>query len=171
MKEWKKTEDLFEFWIDSNPDKYLSIELDIQTVDPQKIIALSRVLDQSKLNRLRQLVMENGWQHLHPGTISLIKFPDDSYVVYAGGNHRAVLSNELGIKEIKAQVTAIVDKSLLTETQLNNILNYEVKIEELHEDIRKEKNTGRKLKKIDKLDSLEREKANYMYQIYQQLKL
>ncbi|WP_106768028.1 hypothetical protein [Paenibacillus faecalis] len=76
-------------WINSNPGKYYTINIFIQTIDPQEIVALSRELDDSKLTLPRESIDEKGWlEDLQPQTIDLIKFPDGAYAVSSGGNHR-----------------------------------------------------------------------------------
>lgn len=110
-------------WIDLNEEihnlhvsgNYLPVELDIQTINPASIVSLSRELDQTRLEGLRRSIRENGWLDLSPSTIDLIMLPDGRYIVSSGGNHRAVVSNEFDIKEIKAKVTAYLPKSLLNE--------------------------------------------------------
>lgn len=87
-------------------NKYLSIELGLQEVDPRLIIGLSLVPVESQLEDLLSKVQEMGWKDPAPQGVQLQMFPDGKYVVHSGGNHRVVVSRELNILSIQASVTA-----------------------------------------------------------------
>ncbi|MCQ4085866.1 hypothetical protein [Saccharibacillus sp. JS10] len=115
--EWKCSEKIQKKYIDNKEEKYYKIDLGIQKVNPQEIIALSRSLDDEKLERLRERVKEEGWIDKGPQTILLWKLPNKKLVVSGEGNHRAYFCKTEGIEEIKATLSLIVDISKLTEKQ------------------------------------------------------
>ncbi|MEK3917209.1 hypothetical protein [Paenibacillus sp. FSL H7-0331] len=106
-KVWIDLDDVLEKLQDSS--RYIYVDLGVQVVYPTEIVALSRELSPRKLKRLHLSVMENGWQDICPADLSLLKIPDGRYAVDDGGNHRAYISNELGIKEIKASVGTYIE--------------------------------------------------------------
>lgn len=56
---------------------------------------------------LKEKVEKYGWNDPFPQSLHLVKLPSDEYAVESGGNHRAILSNELGLTEIRASITEI----------------------------------------------------------------
>lgn len=119
---WKSSERVQKKYIENKEGKYYQIELGVQKVNPQKIVALSRTIDDTKLERLRKNVEEEGWVDKNPAGILLWKLPNSKYVVSGEGNHRAFYCRTEGIKEIEATVSLIVDMSKLTEQQQTLIL-------------------------------------------------
>jgi hypothetical protein len=88
-------------------------------IDPTNIIALSRPYEQicndSNMQYLRESVAKRGWQDPHPQTLHLLRLPEGQYTVSSGGNHRAILSNELGLKEIKSLISVLIPQSFLND--------------------------------------------------------
>ncbi|MGM1044770.1 MAG: hypothetical protein ACQEXX_01350 [Bacillota bacterium] len=117
-------------------EDYIYVNLGIQTVDPSLIVALSRELDQDKLDRLRESISSNGWQDIAPSTLNLLLMPDGKYAVDSGGNHRAVVSNELGIKEIRASIGTCIHKSSFYALELEHIENNNGLLRKLYREIR-----------------------------------
>lgn len=125
-------------------DEYFYINLGIKTIDPRKIVALSRELDRNKLNALREKIRQNGWQDIMPSTLSLLLMPNGTYAVDSGGNHRAVASNEFGIKTIQADVGTYMIKSLLTNEELSTIEEKERMRTNIFRQHKKERNEERR---------------------------
>ncbi|RRJ54847.1 hypothetical protein EHV15_35325 [Paenibacillus oralis] len=120
---WKSAQRIQKKYIENKEQKYYQVELGIQTVRPKKIIALSRSIDEDKLNRLREKVEKDGWKDISPETILLWKLPNGALIVNGEGNHRAYYSRIEGIKEIKATVSLIIDMSKLTKEQQDGIIS------------------------------------------------
>lgn len=143
-------------WIDldeeieelSQSDDYFYINLGIKTIDPTKIVALSREPDRNRLNSLREKIRQNGWQDIMPRTLSLLLMPNGTYAVDSGGNHRAVTSNEFGIKSIQADVGTYMNISLLTNEELSNIEEKERMSTNILRQYKQEKNEERRFNLI-----------------------
>lgn len=80
-------------------------------MDPSRFIALSSdyemVCDDYRMRQLRDKVNKNGWNDPDPSTLKLTRLPHGDYVVDGFGNHRALLANEMGLKQIFANVRHI----------------------------------------------------------------
>jgi hypothetical protein len=105
-------------WLDSDiilkeydNEEYQECDYGVTNIDPRRIIALSRQCDEHKLESLRKKVQAYGWNDPNPQTLDIYRLPTGDYVVASGGNHRAVLSNELGLKSIPAAVTVLLPVS------------------------------------------------------------
>lgn len=166
MKNWKMTNSILE-QISYNSRDFISIELGIQTVNPLDIIGLSRQLDGEKLSTLRRKIEEHGWQNIEPHGISLIRLPDQSYIVNAGGNHRAFLCNEFGIDNIQAQVTAFIPKNKLNDNQLAEIMAYQETIDRLYSKNQTETNDRKRLRMLNKITKIESKYRTYLNEVYQ----
>lgn len=164
-------------WIDLNGEihnlhesgDYLSVELDIQIINPASILSLSRELDQARLEALRKSIRENGWLDLSPNSIGLIMMPDGRYAVSSGGNHRAFVSNEFGIKEIKARVTAYLSKSLVNELDKIIIKEEKKEIDKLFKTYRLEFDKEIKSEIYQKISDKEKKLNDYMVGIFQRV--
>ncbi|WP_339820676.1 hypothetical protein MKZ15_06190 [Paenibacillus sp. FSL R7-0216] len=161
-------------WLDSdqeidriqNSNNYISVELGIITVDPTEIIGLSRKLEENDLIYLRNKIINMGWKDINPRGISLVLRPEGGYVVGSGGNHRAIISNELGIKEITAEVIAYIDKSKMTDEEKEHIRLEEEKISELNRSIRQYKGDEKRYRLIEEIAALEFALEEYKKGIY-----
>ncbi|KJD47131.1 hypothetical protein [Paenibacillus terrae] len=125
MKEikWKSTQKIQKKITESKEQKYYKVDLGIQKVEPKKIVALSRPIDDRKLERLRKSVKDDGWTDINPQTILLWKLPNGDLIVDGEGNHRAYYSRTEEVKEIKAEVSLIIDLSKLTKNQQEGVIN------------------------------------------------
>ena len=107
MKKWLETDKELEPYYDD----FDFIDVGIQTIDPRKIIALSRkyvtIFNDNSMQKLKAKVLEHGWNDPFPQSLHLVKLPSDVFVVESGGNHRAILANEMGLTEIMANITVI----------------------------------------------------------------
>ncbi|GAA0849347.1 hypothetical protein ABER99_21515 [Paenibacillus glucanolyticus] len=164
-KIWGMTDTILK-QISYNSHDFISIELGIQIVNPLDIIGLSRKLDEEKLSTLRRKIAENGWQDIEPHGISLIRLPDQSYVVNAGGNHRSFLCNEFGINNIQAQVTAFVAKNELNDNQLAEIMAYEEIICKLYRKNQVETNERKRLKNLNIISEVDLKYTTYLNELY-----
>lgn len=120
--------------------KYIYLNLGIVTVNPLMVVSLSRELDQDKLDRIRDKIINNGWIDVSPGELRLLLMPNGSYVVDGGGNHRVYICNELGIENIKAKVGTYMNKDFLSHDELEKHESYEIELTALHKKISREKN-------------------------------
>mgnify|MGYP007039426196 CR=1 FL=1 len=117
-------------------NKYLSIELGLQEVDPRLIIGLSRVPVESQLEDLLSKVQEMGWNDPTPQGVQLQMFPNGKYVVHSGGNHRAVVSRELNIPSIHASVTAYLAEEKISKEEYIIIEETRQKLDDLKGKVR-----------------------------------
>ncbi|EJL30019.1 hypothetical protein [Brevibacillus sp. BC25] len=168
-------------WMDSDPiistystDDYIWINLGVQKIDPKKIIGLSlqyeKVIQDEKMVHLKQRVKENGLNDPCPQDLDLALIPSGNYIVTAGGNHRAVLANELGLSEIEASVDAIVPKLRFKTEQVNEVETMSERINQLYGQAREQRNDQTLRCRIyDEIDSLEEAKKNLMLEMYYSL--
>ncbi|MDN8593076.1 hypothetical protein Q0V21_30575 [Paenibacillus sp. 11B] len=132
---WKSSDSIIEEY--ENSGSNMSIELGIRTIDPKSIIALSRIPVESQLASLRNKVHKHGWKDPTPRGLHLVLLPDTAHhVVCSGGNHRAVISNELKIEKIQASVSAYLNIDLLSEDELLYIEKKEKEIRRVFMKIR-----------------------------------
>ncbi|MGV6935884.1 hypothetical protein ACWA2B_10255 [Paenibacillus sp. CMM36] len=138
-------------------------------IDPKKIIGLSRELREVKLERLRMKILNNGWQDESPTDFKLIKTLDGNFVVANGGNHRAYLSNELGIKEVKARVWVHIELNKLSEAELNLYELYKTEISGFYKQFKIYKIRGDEEKQFEflrKAGKLEEKLKAFLLKIY-----
>ncbi|MGG3943362.1 hypothetical protein ABEV54_18205 [Peribacillus psychrosaccharolyticus] len=112
---WFKSEDLIEDFQNKNKGRCITTSVSkIETIYPQRIIGINEnydypdILDDYKMQKLKKSVKEKGWTNEGLMGFDLLKFPNGDMVVNGAGNHRAVLSKELSIVEIKANVKRII---------------------------------------------------------------
>jgi hypothetical protein len=161
-------------WIDlddeieriQSSDEYIYIKLGIKEIDPSLIVALSRELNQDKLESLRERVQEHGWRDVSPRDLDLILMPNGKYAVDGGGNHRAFLSNELGIKQIKADIGTFMKKDHLTAEQLAYIEARERERSTIFKEIRREKDEEKKSELSYKVEDINKELDDFLLEIY-----
>lgn len=166
MKQWKETKALLEKY---NNKEYILVELGIQKVNPNSIVGLSRELDEGRVSSLRKTIESSGWKDIHPNSIHLVKLSTDEYLVCNGGNHRAFLSRELGVPEIKAQVSTFLNVSSLSDLQLNKLIEFEKEIDALYKkqtQLHKDRDV---IKLSEDIVCKEQEKSDYICSIYQSL--
>ncbi|MEV5024802.1 hypothetical protein [Paenibacillus sp. LPE1-1-1.1] len=120
-KKWRPANEIIEDY-----DEYELCYLDLCDVFPDDIIGLSlwppeKLIADEKMTRLYQSILQNGWKDEFPGDLDLYLLPTGKFVVSYGGNHRAVISNELSVPKIKANVDLLIPRSLLSEDVINHI--------------------------------------------------
>lgn len=159
-KKWLNSDDVLSQYKDGN---YQGVTIGIQPVDPSKIIGLSMDYDMVKNDRrMKQLkanVESNGWDDPNPKTLSLIQTPTGEYVVTSGGNHRAVLSNELMLPQIYANVYRIYQISSFTQSILDSVKKLNKEKAELNAYLSKNFNpySNESLEKVNRLDEIDYE--------------
>lgn len=138
--------------------------LGIQEVDPSKIIGLSRspkeIAIDAEMSSLKEKVKLNGWNDPAPEGLHLIKFPDFTYSVCNGGNHRAYLANQLHIKLISAYVDVLIPKTSLSSNALLELKKLNRQCELKAERLRQFQGipyNEEKQQLIDELDKLEQQ--------------
>lgn len=113
---WRYTEDVIEeFKI-----KYKNRVVDtddavLMDINPERIVAINNIfnypdiLNDYKMKRLRKSYEENGWINNHKGIggFCFLMLPNGDLLVNGGGNHRAVLVKEEGLKSVKAIVNKV----------------------------------------------------------------
>ncbi|MCM2534818.1 hypothetical protein NDK43_23855 [Neobacillus pocheonensis] len=80
-------------------------------IDPKKIISLSRPFEEiytPEIEGLRKQILEQGYKRRN--LVCLYEDLEGNYYVGRNGNHRAILTYELGIPEIPALVRKIRKK-------------------------------------------------------------
>ncbi|PIC87996.1 hypothetical protein CSV72_02275 [Sporosarcina sp. P20a] len=114
-KVWGDSDVIATEFFDINKDREIKrLKGEIIEIDPSKIVALASnysyetVFQDNKMKKLIASVKKNGWINEGLNSFSLVMFPNGNMVVGSGGNHRAVLANELGLKSVKAFVSKIV---------------------------------------------------------------
>lgn len=105
---------LKEFFYDvPNRGDYCVVELNLQFVDPQKIVGITNtynypeILTDRKMLKLKKDIEEfGGWNNDDKSAwmLQLLELPNGDYVVEGDGNHRSVLAKEMGLTNIKARV-------------------------------------------------------------------
>ena len=109
-KKWLNIEELLEKY-----PNYQLYYLGITEVDPSKIIGLSRSLKEiandAEMASLKKNVKRYGWKDPAPEGLLLIQFPDFTYSVCNGGNHRAYFANQLHLKRIPAHVDVLIPET------------------------------------------------------------
>lgn len=105
-------------WLNSNviinnyENLCMSCAVGLRTINPKRIVALSRpyaeISIDSNMSTLRRRVSEQGWKDPQPKMLDVFRVPDGTLIVVRGGNHRAVLANELALTEVTANVTVLV---------------------------------------------------------------
>lgn len=139
-------------WLDSNElieaigEEYLRCDVGICCVCPMQIVGLSlpyaEVVSDRQMNSLRERVKSTGWNDPHPNGLHLYLMPEGDYLVNSGGNHRAVLANELKLCEIKASVTVVVPRLSVDRDLLGLIDDLESQNSQLRQCIGIEKKAG-----------------------------
>lgn len=147
-------------------EDYICIDLGIQTIDPQLIVVLSRTLKEVRLERLRNSIQKNGWLNFSPNALDLILLADGKYAVGRDGNHRAFMSNELGISTIQATISTYVKKDRFTEEELLFIEKIESMQSELYRRITKEKDSTRKSRLSKEIIELNKQLDLYKRETY-----
>ena len=119
MSKFKKTEEVIEEFKLNNMGRICETKDDeIMDINPQRIIALNdnfdyeEIIEDYKMKHLKKSVEENGWQNKNIQTFNLLMLPNGDLLVNGAGNHRAVLSKELGLTSIKASVKKVVYKDI-----------------------------------------------------------
>ncbi|MED5101060.1 hypothetical protein P9858_13120 [Niallia circulans] len=116
MKKWKVTEEVIkEFKEQARKDDKIvtTLEEKIKTINPERIIAINdvyeypEILNDYKMKKIREKVEIDKWKDEVPQTFCLLELPNGDLLVNGNGNHRAVLTNELGIKSAKAFVAEV----------------------------------------------------------------
>lgn len=119
-KRWKSFERAVKVY-----QEYDTVDFGIAWVNPRDIIGLSlnanEIKNDDKMKRLRSSVYLKGWTNQSPVDLHLFKLPNGKYTVCSGGNHRAYLSNELKIPQIKAKVSIIIPVKQIPEETKSNI--------------------------------------------------
>ncbi|TRZ39300.1 hypothetical protein CEQ21_07990 (plasmid) [Niallia circulans] len=152
-KMWLDADDILSKYTDGN---FQAIEVGIQEIDPSKIIALSldyeTIKDDYKMEKLKEKVKGiEDWEDLDPRSLYLYKTPEGTYFVGSGGgNHRSVLTNELGISKIKANVTNLYPRSTFPK-EITDITD---KLYIKREQLRAELETSSFEDSFDKVDQL-----------------
>lgn len=171
MKRWLNLDDEIEEI--QNSDRYFELNLGIQSVNPTHIVALSRKLDQTRLETLREKIKTHGWQDLTPFDLELILMPDQKrYAVSSGGNHRAYLSNEFGIERIEADVVTYLAKSELTNEQIYYVDKLQIEKSDLYKSFRKLRSSKLKVGRLDittRINDIDKEITDYLRKIYWKL--
>ncbi|MEK5183270.1 hypothetical protein [Paenibacillus sp. FSL P4-0288] len=164
-KEWLDLDDEIDQIRYSN--EYIYLSLGINSVNPLNVIALSRELDQDKLEKVRSLVIKDGWLNLDPrNAVRLLLMPNGSYVVDGRGNHRVYVCNERGIDNIRAKVGTYMKKDCLTNEELDKHENYKAELSLLAKKIRRENNEELKAEYEDQQADLIKNHKDWLLQIY-----
>ncbi|NKF05288.1 hypothetical protein J1C67_14475 [Clostridium gasigenes] len=115
MNTWEVSENVIsEFRTDNKNRRVTTISEEYMYIDPQMIIAINsdyeypEILNDYKMKRLEESVISNGWLNNNIGDFSLLMLPNGHLVVNGNGNHRAVLSKEMKIKSVIANVIRII---------------------------------------------------------------
>lgn len=113
---------LNDFFKDKDRKDYVTTNHKIEKINPQKIIGITPtykypdILNDRKTLRLKEKIEKfGGWDNdeFKARSLALIELPTGNYIVDGGGNHRAVLSKELGMTEITAFVRKLIPKEMI----------------------------------------------------------
>ncbi|MFF2834273.1 hypothetical protein ACFVSK_21115, partial [Cellulosimicrobium cellulans] len=115
---------------------------------------------------LRNSIQKNGWQDFSPYGLDLILLADGKNAVGRDGNHRAFISNELGINSIQATISTFVNKEKFTEEELLFIEKIESMQSELYRHIIKEKDNKEKSRLSKEIIELNNELDLYKREAY-----
>lgn len=104
------------FKIENKDRRVRTVDIWIQDIDPSKIIGINfpysypEILEDHKMKKLKMKIKTKEDWDMCPNkamTLNILKFPNGDLVVNGSGNHRAVLSKELGMRKIKANVKEV----------------------------------------------------------------
>ncbi|MED4779419.1 hypothetical protein [Brevibacillus choshinensis] len=117
-KKWKKFNEVMVDY-----PSYLVYPAGICSIKPEDIIGLcnwppEETAADEKMGRLISSVRAKGWYDEHPGDLHLYKIPTGKYTVCSGGDHRSILSNELSIPRINANVDVVIPENLFDQKEL-----------------------------------------------------
>ncbi|WP_029517957.1 hypothetical protein [Paenibacillus polymyxa] len=169
VRQWLDSEKVIDQIQDSG--NYISVELGVLTVNPAKIIGLSRKLEDEDLKYLRQKIKNEGWRDIEPRGIGLILIPqEDKFIVYYGGNHRAIICNELNITEIKAHITAYIDKRKMNFKENIIIQARKSQVSKLYKRMRKYKDITKRTEIGIKVGRIEEKLEEYKREVYLRIK-
>jgi hypothetical protein len=136
-KQWGDSDAILEEFMNED---YQECEYGTTDIDPRKIIALSRpyeeIIHDKKIESLRKKVQIHGWDDPCPQTLHVYRLPTDDYVVGSGGNHRTVLSNELGLTSIQAEVTVFLPRSEIPQHIIDRLTDLDRISRELWKELR-----------------------------------
>lgn len=120
MTKFKTTEDVIREFKLNNKDRFFETkEPEIMDINPQRIIAINNnysyeeIISDPKMERLKESFKTNGWINTDIRSIlsfTLLMLPNGDILANGGGNHRSVLSKELGLTSVKAYVHKVVYK-------------------------------------------------------------
>ncbi|OMD87541.1 MULTISPECIES: hypothetical protein [Paenibacillus] len=167
-KEWIDLDEEIEAL--SLDENYIYVKIGVQTVNPSLIVALSRELDPVRLENIRDKIRENGWIDRSPKDFNLILMPSGVYAVANGGNHRAVASNEFGIKEVQADVGTYIKKELFYESEMEEISYCGNQRKPLHKLLRTEKDMDKRDEIYNQLFKLTKREDEIKMSVYNRLK-
>ena len=158
-KKWLNVEELL-----AKYPNYHHYHLGITEVDPSKIIGLSRspkeIANDAEMASLMENVKRYGWKDHAPEGLHLIQFPDFTYSVCNGGNHRAYLANQLNLKCISALVDVLIPETILSVDCVLELKELNRQYELLAKNLRRLLGVPydeRKQQICDEMDALERE--------------
>jgi len=120
-KDWLDSKKVIQQYIGG---QHIGVDIGVITIDPSKIIGLcidyDFVINDERMKKLKDIVASKGWKDPNPETLSLTELPTGEFIVSTGGNHRSVLANELGIKEIYAAVYRLYPKNTFPPSVLDS---------------------------------------------------
>lgn len=120
MTKFKKTEDvIIEFKLNNKDRVCETKDPEIMYINPQRIIAINEnfnyeeIMKDDKMKKLKESYDKHGWIDTNIQSIlsfTLLMLPNGDILANGGGNHRSVLSKELGLTSVRAYVAKVVYK-------------------------------------------------------------
>ena len=100
----------------------------MMSVNPRNITVLSDkdVLTTSKLQNLKERIINDGWNDTFGINLSLTYLPNRTYMVNTEGNHRVCVAKLLEIKKIQANVTIMLPYSMLHSSAILSLERMEL---------------------------------------------
>ena len=120
MNKFKRTEDVIrEFQLKNKNTAFTTTDPEFMYINPQRIIAINEnfnyeeIMQDYKMGILKSSFKKKGWDNDDITSIlsfTLLMLPNGDLLANGNGNHRAVLSKELGLTSVKAYVARVVYK-------------------------------------------------------------
>ncbi|MFB5192934.1 hypothetical protein [Alicyclobacillus fastidiosus] len=122
--EWLVSYDLLRAWDTS--EAYLQCEVGLRTINPLKIVGLSRpfhdIFDDARMECLKERVALHGWIDDERDSPHICLLPDFKLVVCQNGNHRTILARELGIQRMRVDLLVMVPRCQISVWLLKKYL-------------------------------------------------
>lgn len=125
--DWLDSRELINKW--SEHPEYLQCDVGIRTINPLKIVGLSRpfddIADDARMEHLRNQAAVHGWMDQEKDHPHICLLPDMRLVVCQNGNHRTILAREMGLQRMRVHLLVMVPKREISDWLMKKYLECE----------------------------------------------